>query len=129
MRAALAFLSVVILALHGIVFYSQFFARWQEHQQKYFDEAAAQSESPAVKAALLARKPAIEQSLVRSFGQERVDRCATCHIAVEDPRFAKADQPLEILRTIHSFDPCLACSTHVMSPDGQELAQVTVQPM
>ncbi|MDA9455342.1 hydrogenase [Bradyrhizobium sp. CCBAU 21359] len=27
-------------------------------------------------------------------------------------------RPLEILRTIHSFDPCLACSTHVMSPDG-----------
>jgi hydrogenase large subunit len=40
---------------------------------------------------------------------------------------AKADQPLEILRTIHSFDPCLACSTHVMSPDGVELTQVTVR--
>jgi len=40
---------------------------------------------------------------------------------------AKADQPLEILRTLHSFDPCLACSTHVMSPDGQELSKVTVR--
>ena len=40
---------------------------------------------------------------------------------------AKADQPLEILRTIHSFDPCLACSTHVMSPDGRELTAVTVR--
>lgn len=40
---------------------------------------------------------------------------------------AKAEEPLEILRTIHSFDPCLACSTHVMSPDGQELAKVTVR--
>lgn len=40
---------------------------------------------------------------------------------------AKADQPLEILRTIHSFDPCLACSTHIMSPDGQELTQVKVR--
>ncbi len=39
---------------------------------------------------------------------------------------AVADQPLEILRTLHSFDPCLACSTHVMSPDGQELAKVKV---
>jgi hydrogenase large subunit len=37
------------------------------------------------------------------------------------------DQPLEILRTIHSFDPCLACSTHVMSPDGGELTRVTVR--
>lgn len=35
-------------------------------------------------------------------------------------------QPLEILRTIHSFDPCLACSTHVMSPDG-ETTVVTVR--
>lgn len=40
---------------------------------------------------------------------------------------AKADQPLEILRTIHSFDPCLACSTHVMSPEGEELTAVTVR--
>jgi len=40
---------------------------------------------------------------------------------------AKADEPLEILRTIHSFDPCLACSTHVMSPDGQEMAVVKVR--
>jgi hydrogenase large subunit len=39
----------------------------------------------------------------------------------------KADQPLEILRTLHSFDPCLACSTHVMSKDGEELTQVTVR--
>jgi len=40
---------------------------------------------------------------------------------------AKADEPLEILRTLHSFDPCLACSTHVMSPDGQELSKVKVR--
>ncbi len=37
------------------------------------------------------------------------------------------EEPVEILRTFHSFDPCLACSTHVMSEDGQELARVTVR--
>ena len=37
------------------------------------------------------------------------------------------EQPLEILRTIHSFDPCLACATHVMSPQGEELSRVTVR--
>ena len=37
------------------------------------------------------------------------------------------EQPVEILRTLHSFDPCLACSTHVMSPDGAELASVKVR--
>jgi hydrogenase large subunit len=40
---------------------------------------------------------------------------------------AQADQPLEILRTLHSFDPCLACSTHVMSPEGEELTSVKVR--
>jgi len=40
---------------------------------------------------------------------------------------AKADEPLEILRTLHSFDPCLACSTHIMSPDGEELTRVKVR--
>ena len=40
---------------------------------------------------------------------------------------ANPDQPVEILRTLHSFDPCMACSTHVMSPDGQELTSVTVR--
>ncbi|WKJ89923.1 nickel-dependent hydrogenase large subunit [Methylomonas montana] len=37
------------------------------------------------------------------------------------------DEPVEILRTLHSFDPCLACSTHVMSPDGTELTRVKVR--
>ena len=36
------------------------------------------------------------------------------------------DRPLEILRTIHSFDPCLACAVHVMDPDGTERVEVKV---
>ena len=40
---------------------------------------------------------------------------------------ADPEQPVEILRTLHSFDPCLACSTHVMSDDGQELTRVKVR--
>ena len=35
-------------------------------------------------------------------------------------------QPIEILRTIHSFDPCIACAVHLTDPDGQELMQVKV---
>jgi hydrogenase large subunit len=35
-------------------------------------------------------------------------------------------QPVEILRTIHSFDPCIACAVHVTDPDGEELIQVKV---
>ncbi|MCA3217663.1 MAG: nickel-dependent hydrogenase large subunit [Burkholderiales bacterium] len=42
-------------------------------------------------------------------------------------KVAKADEPLEIIRTIHSFDPCLACATHVISPEGEEITRVTVR--
>jgi hydrogenase large subunit len=44
-----------------------------------------------------------------------------------DTPMVDPNQPLEILRTLHSFDPCLACSTHVMSEDGQEMAKVQVR--
>jgi len=37
------------------------------------------------------------------------------------------DQPLEILRTIHSFDPCMACGVHVIDVAGNPLAQVQVK--
>ncbi len=39
---------------------------------------------------------------------------------------ADPTKPLEILRTIHSFDPCLACATHVIGPDGGPLSTVQV---
>jgi len=35
-------------------------------------------------------------------------------------------QPVEILRTIHSFDPCIACAVHITDPDGEEIMQVKV---
>jgi hydrogenase large subunit len=36
-------------------------------------------------------------------------------------------QPIEILRTIHSFDPCIACAVHVTDPEGEELIKVKVR--
>jgi hydrogenase large subunit len=47
--------------------------------------------------------------------------------ALLDTPMQVPDQPLEILRTLHSFDPCLACATHVMSKDGEELTRVQVR--
>ena len=37
---------------------------------------------------------------------------------------AKPEWPLEILRTIHSFDPCMACAIHMVDADGQDLGEV-----
>jgi Ni,Fe-hydrogenase I large subunit len=37
---------------------------------------------------------------------------------------ANPDQPLEILRTVHSFDPCMACGVHVVDATGHEVVHV-----
>ncbi len=34
------------------------------------------------------------------------------------------DRPLEVIRTVHSFDPCLACAIHLVDPKGQSITQV-----
>ncbi len=44
-----------------------------------------------------------------------------------DTKMERPEEPVEILRTLHSFDPCLACSTHVMGPDGEEMAEIKVR--
>lgn len=36
-------------------------------------------------------------------------------------KVADPEQPLEILRTIHSFDPCIACAVHLVDTKGREL--------
>ncbi len=40
---------------------------------------------------------------------------------------ADPEQPIEILRTVHSFDPCMACGVHVVDATGRELQRVRVQ--
>jgi len=40
---------------------------------------------------------------------------------------ANIEQPVEILRTIHSFDPCMACAVHVLDPDGNEVTRIKVK--
>lgn len=37
---------------------------------------------------------------------------------------ADPEQPLEVLRTIHSFDPCLACAVHLVDPARRDIIQV-----
>jgi hydrogenase large subunit len=37
---------------------------------------------------------------------------------------ADAQRPLELIRTVHSFDPCLACAIHTVDVEGTEIAKV-----
>jgi hydrogenase large subunit len=49
-------------------------------------------------------------------GQPGAYEAALAGHQLHDPR-----QPLEILRTIHSFDPCIACAVHVAGPGGERV--------
>ncbi len=46
--------------------------------------------------------------------------------ALLDTPMADPAQPLEILRTVHSFDPCMACAAHVLDKDGNPVVEVQV---
>ena len=39
---------------------------------------------------------------------------------------ANPELPLEVLRTVHSFDPCMACAVHTFDPEGNKIAKVKV---
>ena len=57
-----------------------------------------------------------------STGQPGAYEAALAGTPIADPK-----QPLEIIRTIHSFDPCMACAAHVLDADGNPVVEVRVQ--
>lgn len=93
MRLALAIASILILVVHGFIFYKQFFHKWETYQTSYFDQARTLAKTDQEREALTSRSPKIEQIIVTQFGNERVDRCTTCHIGSDDPRFKDAPHP------------------------------------
>ncbi len=56
------------------------------------------------------------------YGEQR----AAYEASMLDTEVKVPTQPLEILRTIHSFDPCLACATHIYNTEGEEIYQFNV---
>lgn len=46
--------------------------------------------------------------------------------ALKDTPIADPNKPVEILRTIHSFDPCLACAVHLYDEEGKHISKVQV---
>jgi quinone-reactive Ni/Fe-hydrogenase large subunit len=53
-------------------------------------------------------------------------RMGAYEAALIGTKVANPDEPLEILRTIHSFDPCIACAVHIVDTKGKELGSFKV---
>jgi hydrogenase large subunit len=56
-------------------------------------------------------------------GQRSPYEAALIGTPVHDPA-----QPLEILRTVHSFDPCLACAVHLYDDQGGKVGEASTSP-
>ena len=56
------------------------------------------------------------------YGEQR----AAYEASMLDTEVKVPTQPLEILRSIHSFDPCLACATHIYNSEGEEITTFNV---
>lgn len=49
-------------------------------------------------------------------------------MAMIDTKVKLADKPLEIVKVVRSFDPCMACSTHLFNAKGEKIRIVTTDP-
>ena len=56
--------------------------------------------------------------------RDELDKPGPYEASLLDNPIADPEKPLEVLRTIHSFDPCLACAVHMVDTRKQEIVQV-----
>ncbi|MFA5514853.1 MAG: nickel-dependent hydrogenase large subunit [Desulfuromonadales bacterium] len=74
----------------------------------------------------IANYQAVVPTTWNSGPRDAKGRMGPYEAALIDTPIADSRQPLEILRTIHSFDPCMACAVHVLDGEGGESVQVRV---
>lgn len=108
--ACSAVLCLIVLAVAPI---KSTFREWKKYQKLFYQNEASYIEFPEVKRSILNSPLEIRQIVVEELN--RVDRCITCHISIEDPRYAEHEHPLkshpgEILIQ-HSVDKfgCTVC--------------------
>jgi mono/diheme cytochrome c family protein len=84
-------LSVAALVLMLSAIWQASTPTWKDYQRQFFQLEAQGEPSAVTKAAVLATPPEIHQILLP--GLQRVDRCTTCHLGVDDPTMKNAAEP------------------------------------
>ncbi len=69
---------------------------------------------------------AVVPSTWNASPRDKKGRMGAYESALIGTKVADPNQPLEMLRTIHSFDPCIACAVHIVDTKGKELGKFKV---
>jgi mono/diheme cytochrome c family protein len=92
-KIALVVAALFLLLGNVFIIYKNYDTEWRHYQTEYLTMVTEKTTDPQMKEIFKARSPRIEQLVITGFGKERVDRCMTCHMGIDDPNFANAPQP------------------------------------
>ena len=108
---AFASLGVANAALFVAALWRDYARDWKGYQSTFFALEGRKARTAREEEAVRGRRFELVQIPVAGAG--RMDRCVTCHLGVEDPRFADAPQPFRTHPEIpkHPFEKfgCTAC--------------------
>ncbi len=118
---AFAILGLVNAALFLTAMWRDYDREWKRHQKAFFTLEGRKARTAREEEAVRGRRYELVQIPVA--GSSRMDRCITCHMGVEDPRFADAPQPFRTHPEIpkHPLEKfgCTVCHW------GQDMATTT----
>jgi mono/diheme cytochrome c family protein len=105
------FLGLLIGGLVILGYYKDEYREWKDYQRKFRQEEIQRAATPQQKAIAESTPVEVRQILLPELN--RVDRCTTCHLAVEDPSYGGYPQPLAYhpQHEQHSFEKfgCTIC--------------------
>ncbi|MDB2562127.1 nickel-dependent hydrogenase large subunit [Sulfurimonas sp.] len=79
-----------------------------------------------IKDGMIENYQAVVPSTWNAAPRDYKNRHGAYEAALVGTKVADPEQPLEILRTVHSFDPCIACAVHIVDTKGKELGSFKV---
>jgi mono/diheme cytochrome c family protein len=85
-------LGLVVGGLVVVAFYKDQHREWKDWQHKFIQDEVARAATPEQRADAASQAVDIRQIVIPDL--DRVDRCTSCHTAVEDPSYAGFPQPL-----------------------------------
>jgi mono/diheme cytochrome c family protein len=104
-------LGLLVGLLVGLGYYRDEYRPWKDYQRQFIREEIRRAATPEQR--LLAQNTPLEIQQILLPELNRVDRCTTCHLAVEDPSYGGYPQPLAYhpLHDQHPFDKfgCTIC--------------------